>query len=44
MKEAELSFAMKNAHPLVVEAANFQTQLSNAEHGVSEILRKIALA
>ena len=44
MREADLSFAMKNAHPLVVEAANYQTILSNAEHGVSDILRKIALA
>jgi hypothetical protein len=42
MHEAELSFAMKNAHPLVIEAANYQTKLSNAEHGVSDILRKIA--
>jgi hydroxymethylpyrimidine pyrophosphatase-like HAD family hydrolase len=33
---------MKNAHPLVVEAANYQTLLSNSEHGVSDILRKIA--
>jgi hypothetical protein len=42
MREADLSFAMKNAHPLVVEAANYQTLLSNSEHGVSDILRKIA--
>ena len=44
MREADLSFAMKNAHPLIIETANYQTPLSNAEHGVSEILRKIAFA
>ncbi|MFY8020128.1 MAG: HAD family hydrolase [Bacteroidia bacterium] len=44
MQVADFSFAMKNAHPKILETAKYQTSLTNAEHGVSHILRKIAFA
>ncbi|MBC9796944.1 HAD family hydrolase [Sinomicrobium weinanense] len=40
MEQAYFSYAMKNAHPNVLNAARFQT-LSNDEHGVEHILEKL---
>lgn len=41
MGEASFSYAMKNAHPAVLEAANY-TAKSNDENGVVEILQAVA--
>lgn len=40
LAQADFSFAMKNAHPNVKEAANFET-LNNDERGVEHILRAL---
>ncbi|TXE16851.1 HAD family phosphatase [Psychroflexus gondwanensis] len=40
LKLARLSFAMKNAHPNVLQIANYQTK-SNTEEGVEDILEKL---
>ena len=40
---AHYSFAMANAHPNVLQAANYQT-LSNDEYGVEKVLEKLLLS
>lgn len=40
LEMADFSFAMENAHPNVLKAANYQTK-SNDEHGVEYILEKL---
>ncbi len=41
--KAKYSFAMANAHPNVIEAANYKTK-SNEEYGVEEILEQLLLS
>lgn len=40
LKEAHFSYAMKNAHPEVVKAANYRTE-SNNELGVEKIIQQV---
>lgn len=40
MKEAHFSFAMKNAQPEIINTANFITEFSNNENGVTYTIKK----
>ncbi len=41
MKEAKYSYAMKNAHPQIIQASHFITQYSNEENGVYKELLQL---
>ncbi len=41
MKSAKHSYAMKNAHPQIIEAANFVTEFDNNNEGVERMVRKV---
>ena len=43
MKVAEHSYAMKNAHPEIIEASNFVTTHDNNENGVLRTIRSLGL-
>ncbi|MDF9828203.1 Cof subfamily protein (haloacid dehalogenase superfamily) [Ereboglobus sp. PH5-5] len=43
MREAKHSYAMKNAHPEIIKAANFVTDLDNNNYGVVDMIRKLCL-
>ncbi len=43
MGKAKYSFAMANAHPNVIKAANYKTK-SNEEYGVEEVLEQLILS
>ncbi|AWI08449.1 HAD family hydrolase [Ereboglobus luteus] len=43
MREAKYSYAMKNAHPEIIKAANFVTDRDNNNHGVVDMIRKLCL-
>lgn len=41
MEQADWSFAMKNAHPRILEAARYRTRLDHNEGGVVDTIRQI---
>lgn len=41
MSTAKYSYALKNAHPGIIEAANFVTELDNNENGVLDTIEKV---
>lgn len=41
MKNATYSYAMKNAHPAIIEAANFVTEKGNNEGGVVDVIEAL---
>jgi hypothetical protein len=41
MKSAKHSYAMKNAHPQIIEAANFVTEFDNNNEGVERMIKKV---
>ncbi|WP_440135629.1 HAD family hydrolase [Chitinophaga sancti] len=41
MKHAKYSYAMKNAHPAIIEAANFITEKGNNEAGVLDVIEAL---
>lgn len=41
MKNAKFSYAMKNSHPEILEAASFVTEFSNNESGVTKTIKKL---
>ena len=43
MTKAKYSYAMKNAQPGIIDAANFITRLDNNENGVVETIREMVL-
>jgi Cof subfamily protein (haloacid dehalogenase superfamily) len=43
MKVAKYSFAMKNAHPDILSAANYITEFDNDHHGVLKTIQKYCL-
>jgi len=43
MRSAKYSYAMKNAHPKIVETANFITEFDNNNEGVERTIRKVCL-
>ena len=43
MREAKYSYAMKNAHPEIIKAANFITENDNNHHGVTRTIRNLCL-
>ncbi|GAB3511501.1 HAD family hydrolase [Emticicia fontis] len=43
MSAGKYSYAMKNAHPKIIEAANYITKLSNNENGVLETIKEFNL-
>jgi len=43
MANAKYSYAMKNSHPEILEAAAFVTELSNNESGVTKTIKKLCL-
>lgn len=43
MQRAKYSYAMKNAHPQILEAARFVTQFDNNEAGVTRTIRELLL-
>ena len=43
MTAGKYSYAMKNAHPKIIEAANFVTQYSNNENGVLATIKEFGL-
>ncbi len=43
MKSAKHSYAMKNGHPQIIEAANFITEFDNNNEGVERTVRKVCL-
>lgn len=44
MDAATYSYAMKNAHPAIIQAANFITEFDNNHHGVTQTIKKLCLA
>lgn len=43
MSAGKYSYAMKNAHPKIIEAANYITRLTNNENGVLETIKELGL-
>jgi Cof subfamily protein (haloacid dehalogenase superfamily) len=43
MIAGKYSYAMKNAHPKIIEAANYVTRLTNNENGVLETIKELGL-
>ena len=43
MQTAKFSYAMKNSHPEILEAASFVTEFSNNESGVTKTIKKLCL-
>jgi Cof subfamily protein (haloacid dehalogenase superfamily) len=43
MKAAKYSYAMKNAYPKIIEAANFITEKDNNEEGVLDVIEALCL-
>lgn len=43
MTAGKYSYAMKNAHPRILEAANYVTRLTNNENGVLETIKELGL-
>jgi Cof subfamily protein (haloacid dehalogenase superfamily) len=44
MKAAKYSYAMKNAYPMIIEAANFVTEKNNNEEGVLDVIEALCLS
>lgn len=44
MKAATYSYAMKNAHPAIIEAANFVTEKNNNEAGILDIIEAMCFS
>ena len=44
MEAATYSYAMKNAHPRIIESANYITEFDNNNYGVSRTIRSLGLA
>ncbi len=43
MKAATYSYAMKNAHPAIIEAAGFITEKDNNEGGILDVIQALCL-
>lgn len=43
MQTAQYSYAMKNAHPDIIKAANYITEYDNNNNGVIEVIKQICL-
>lgn len=43
MQSAKYSYAMKNAHPAIIEAANYTTEYDNNHDGVVSTIRQVCL-
>lgn len=44
LQAAKYSYAMKNAHPAIIEAANYITEFDNNNNGVLEVIKKLCFS